>query len=71
MLLSEQEMEDKYNTIRLAIRTDGLTLKERMQHHRSQRDIVESNLHAEVDLLQSSLLVNRLEFFNLKCETIL
>ena len=57
MLLSEQEMEEKYNTIRLAIRTDGLTLKERMQHHKLQRDIVEINLHTEVDLLQSSILV--------------
>jgi len=57
MLLSEQEMEEKYNAIRLAIRTDGLTLKERMQHHRSQRDIIETNFHAEADLLQSSLLV--------------
>jgi len=67
MLLSEQEMEDKYNTIRLAIRTDGLTLKERMQHHRSQRDIVESNLHAEVDLLQSSLLEVKMEDVGSSC----
>ena len=28
-----------------------------MQHHRSQRDIIETNFHAEADLLQSSLLV--------------
>ena len=56
-VLSEKEMEDKYNTIRLAIRTDGLTLKERMQHHRSQRDAVESNLGSEVNILQSCLMV--------------
>ena len=58
--LSEREMEDKYNTIRLSIRTDGMTLRQRLEHQRSERDLVEDNLNREVDILNSLLLVGHL-----------
>ena len=51
--LSEQEMEDKYNAICLAIRTENLTLGQRLEHQHAERDLVENNLSQEVRVLHS------------------
>lgn len=57
--LSEQEMEDKYNAICLAIRTENLTLGQRLEHQHAERDLVENNLSQEVRVLHSLFLVSR------------
>lgn len=56
--LSEQEMEDKYNAICLSIRTDNLTLTQRLDHQHAERDLVENNLKQEVQVLHSLLIVS-------------
>jgi hypothetical protein len=62
--LSEQEMEDKYNAICLAIRTENLTLGQRLEHQHAERDLVENNLSQEVRVLHSLFVVslNRSEY---------
>lgn len=56
--LSEQEMEDKYNAICLAIRTENLTLGQRLEHQHAERDLVENNLSQEVRVLHSLFVVS-------------
>lgn len=56
--LSEQEMEDKYNSICLAIRTENLTLGQRLEHQHAERDLVENNLSQEVRVLHSLFVVS-------------
>ena len=55
--LSEREIEDKFNVISLTIRTEGLTLKHRLEHQHRQRDLVETNLEKEIQSLKSIFLV--------------
>lgn len=57
--LSEQEMEDRYNAICLAIRTENMTLGQRLEHQHAERDLVENNLNQEVRVLHSLFLVSR------------
>lgn len=64
--LSEQEMEDKYNAICLAIRTENLTLGQRLEHQHAERDLVENNLSQEVKVLHSLFLVS-LHYFLPSC----
>ncbi|XP_057377602.1 inositol 1,4,5-triphosphate receptor associated 2-like [Daphnia carinata] len=59
--LSEQEMEDKYNAICLAIRTENLTLGQRLEHQHAERDLVENNLSQEVRVLHSLFLTLKQE----------
>lgn len=69
--LSEQEMEDKYNAICLAIRTENLTLGQRLEHQHAERDLVENNLSQEVRVLHSLFLVSFfLFFFSLFCRAV-
>lgn len=63
--LSEQEMEDRYNAICLAIRTENLTLGQRLEHQHAERDLVENNLSQEVRVLHSLFLVSF--FFTFPC----
>lgn len=58
--LSEREIEDKFNVISLTIRTEGLTLKHRLEHQHRQRDLVETNLEKEIQSLKSIFLVSLL-----------
>jgi hypothetical protein len=60
--LSEQEMEDKYNAICLAIRTENLTLGQRLEHQHAERDLVENNLSQEVRVLHSLFVVSFVVF---------
>lgn len=57
--LSEQEMEDKFNAICLSIRTESLTLGQRLEHQLAERDLVEANLNQEMKGLHALFVVSR------------
>jgi len=62
--LSEQEMEDKFNAICLSIRTENLTLGQRLEHQLAERDLVEANLNQEMRGLHALFLVFTIPFVN-------
>jgi len=51
-------MEDKYNAICLSLRTESLTITQRLEHSTAERDLVENNLNKEMQVLHSLFLVS-------------
>ncbi|KAG1677530.1 Protein MRVI1 [Nymphon striatum] len=45
--LPADELENKFNNVALAFKTDRLTVKERLDSHRRQRDVAEKNIESE------------------------
>ena len=56
--LSDEEMEGQFNGICLSLRTESLTLPQRLEHSTAERDLVENNLSKEVHVLHSLFLVS-------------
>ncbi|XP_064077206.1 uncharacterized protein LOC135194931 isoform X2 [Macrobrachium nipponense] len=54
--LSAQEIENKFKQLSLAIKTDRLTLKQRLDVQHRQRDTAEANFERELDQLRKSIL---------------
>ncbi|XP_041453308.1 uncharacterized protein LOC121406342 isoform X3 [Lytechinus variegatus] len=47
-VLTEQEVEDKYNSLTFAFKTDRLTLEQRYKLQQHQRNVIEKNLQDEL-----------------------
>ncbi|XP_066947254.1 uncharacterized protein [Macrobrachium rosenbergii] len=54
--LSAQEIENKFKQLSLAIKTDRLTLKQRLDVQHRQRDTAEANFERELEQLRKSIL---------------
>ncbi|KAK3858858.1 hypothetical protein Pcinc_034978 [Petrolisthes cinctipes] len=54
--LSAQEIENKFNQLSLAFRTDGVTLRQRLDLQQRHRDNAESNFNRELSQLRDSLI---------------